>query len=70
MNCPHCGKDNTRVYGGKETAFGSYERYRKCLSCGIKFKTIEIYRAKGEINESFYDSFTAKQAMERRVKND
>lgn len=31
-------------------------------------KKFRIYKV--EINESFYDSFTAKQAMERRAKND
>jgi transcriptional regulator NrdR family protein len=43
MNCPNCGKDNNIVYGGKDIDLGKYKRYSKCLSCGDRFTSIEIY---------------------------
>ena len=43
MKCPFCDGENTFVYGGRESAFGFYERYRKCADCEYKFKTIEKY---------------------------
>lgn len=43
MTCPKCNTDNTRVYGDRETERGNRRRYRKCLTCGHRFKTIEYY---------------------------
>lgn len=40
MKCPKCRIDNTGVYGGKALKH-AFMRYRRCLACGYKFKTIE-----------------------------
>ena len=41
MHCVKCGHNKTRVYAG-ETRNGISIRYRKCVSCGTKFKTKEV----------------------------
>lgn len=40
MKCPKCRIDQTEVYGGQAIKH-TYMRYRRCLACGYKFKTIE-----------------------------
>ena len=43
MNCPKCKKSNDRVYGTEKAKNSRFTRirYRKCLSCGYRFKTVE-----------------------------
>ena len=43
MNCPKCGKNNIMVYGGRTTDQGNYKRFRKCIDCDHKFRTIEYF---------------------------
>ena len=44
MKCPCCGENNTSVTSHGKTMKYSYIRYRKCNSCGHKFKTVEYYQ--------------------------
>lgn len=41
--CPVCGNDSI-VYSTRELDDGTVVRRRKCISCGTKFETIEIFR--------------------------
>ena len=43
MKCPKCQDNNDRVYGTEIARNTRYQRirYRRCLSCGFKFKTVE-----------------------------
>lgn len=43
MICPKCNSGRTGVYGGHDTEYGNYQRYRKCLDCGYKFRSLEYY---------------------------
>lgn len=38
MKCPECGYEKTKVYGAYRG-----DRYRKCLKCGNRFKTVEFW---------------------------
>lgn len=40
--CPFCGSD-TKVYDSREDMFGGVIRKRVCVSCGITYKTKEIF---------------------------
>ncbi len=40
LQCPKCKKENTKVYSVRQKE-DRITRYRKCLDCGHKFKTIE-----------------------------
>jgi transcriptional repressor NrdR len=41
MKCPYCNFEKTQVYYPKYLEDGSIKRFRKCLSCGKKFQSIE-----------------------------
>ena len=41
--CPLCGADSI-VYSTRELDDGTVVRRRKCIFCGAKFETIEIFR--------------------------
>ena len=41
--CPRCGADSA-VYSTRELEDGIVVRRRKCVECGTKFETIEIFR--------------------------
>ena len=41
--CPTCGGDTT-VYSTKEMEDGIVVRRRKCVQCGTKFQTVEIFQ--------------------------
>ena len=43
MKCPKCQRNNDRVYGTENAKNTRYQRirYRKCLSCGYRYKTVE-----------------------------
>lgn len=45
MKCPICHKNNTTVVGGKYDKY-PVKRYRRCLSCGVNFQTVEYYTDK------------------------
>lgn len=49
MKCPFCDADNERV---KDTRLqnGECRRVRECLSCGKRFRTIEIYDPEIELD--------------------
>lgn len=40
MKCPKCQRNNDKVYRGYDKDY-SHIRYRKCLSCGYRFKSVE-----------------------------
>jgi transcriptional regulator NrdR family protein len=47
MNCPECGAGkvktlDTRSYVDSEEGFYYTERRRECISCGNKYKTLEV----------------------------
>lgn len=48
MKCPKCMKNTTEVYGGRNADSGSYMRYRRCVTCGLHFKTYEFYKPRKE----------------------
>lgn len=37
--CPNCGRNRARVTGQSRTGM---VRYHRCLSCGTRFKSVEI----------------------------
>jgi len=41
MHCIKCGHTKTRVYSS-DVIDGKSIRFRKCVSCGTKFKTEEV----------------------------
>lgn len=41
MNCPYCGKENTRVIDSRPTDDSSIRRRRQCDECGKRFTTYE-----------------------------
>ena len=41
IECPHCGKDKSKVLSTYRTDKGHYERLRKCHECGKQFTTRE-----------------------------
>lgn len=41
--CPRCGADSP-VYSTRELSDGIVVRRRKCVECGTKFETIEVFR--------------------------
>lgn len=57
MKCPYCKSDNNRVYAhagkGENSKWNELaqiygtesvtRRYRKCLACGKRFSTVEVY---------------------------
>lgn len=46
MNCPNCNTDNNRVTGVPRSVNKrsiDFRRYRKCLTCGKYFKTVEYW---------------------------
>lgn len=45
MKCKHCG-GKTHVYGARQVSDSRTLRYRICLECGYKFRTIEELREK------------------------
>ena len=42
MKCPYCNSENNYVTDTR-TKNGEYKRRRKCLCCGKRFNTIEVY---------------------------
>lgn len=48
MKCPNCESLKVEVYGGHNANSGSYMRYRRCLTCKLRFKTYERYRPRKE----------------------
>lgn len=44
MKCPNCQNDNNKVVNTVRLKTGNVRRYRRCLSCGNKFVTIETIR--------------------------
>lgn len=42
MICPKCGSNIVRVYGVRSEG-NTVRRNRKCVSCGFRFNTKEIY---------------------------
>jgi transcriptional regulator NrdR family protein len=42
MLCPKC-KRATTIYNSRPKENGTTKRYRECLHCGFRFKTIETY---------------------------
>ena len=43
--CPKCNRGTT-VYGSRPKPNGTTRRYRECLYCGYRFKTVESYNFK------------------------
>lgn len=43
MECPYCKRQKTKVIDSRETADEKVRRRRKCLDCGKKFTTYEVY---------------------------
>lgn len=46
MKCPYCHNDKSEVVATSppwNKSHDSYKRYRRCLSCGAAFTTIERY---------------------------
>ena len=43
--CPKCN-GGTTVYDSRPKKDGTTKRYRECLNCGFRFKTVEIAEAK------------------------
>ena len=41
IECPHCGKEQSKVLSTYRTDKGHYERLRKCHDCGKQFTTRE-----------------------------
>ena len=60
MKCPRCGLLNTSVYSGKDIVYKSgtvvYKRYRRCGSCGYKFRTIERMYTEEQVHAHRYAS--------------
>ena len=48
--CPKCNGATT-VYDSRPKENGTTKRYRECLHCGHRFKTIEIVRKEDRENE-------------------
>lgn len=47
MECPACDANNDAVVGKYRPAKGNtVRRYRKCLSCGWKFTTVERWNGR------------------------
>ena len=44
MNCPKCESKETRVYTTEKREDATW-RFKKCLDCGKRFKTIEVLGA-------------------------
>ena len=62
MNCPYCGKDNTRVIDSRPADDGdSIRRRRECDGCGRRFttyekvETIPVIVIKKDNNRETYD---------------
>ena len=49
--CPKCNGATT-IYNSRPQENGTTKRYRECLHCGHRFKTIEIVRKEDRENES------------------
>ena len=45
MNCPSCGKPDSKVIDSRPSDKSSIRRRRECLSCGKRFTTYEIIEA-------------------------
>lgn len=45
MNCPTCGKSDSKVIDSRPSDKSSIRRRRECLSCGKRFTTYEIIEA-------------------------
>lgn len=45
MNCPSCGKPESKVIDSRPSDKSSIRRRRECLSCGKRFTTYEIIEA-------------------------
>lgn len=43
MKCWNCGKDNTTVIDSRPLKIGYRRRRYKCLECGTRFTTLEVY---------------------------
>ena len=43
MKCLHCGSDNTTVIDSRPLKIGYRRRRYKCLDCGTRFTTMEVY---------------------------
>lgn len=43
MKCPKCDQLQTKLIDGARNRNGKQYRRRKCLKCGYKFNTIEVY---------------------------
>ena len=48
--CPKCNGATT-IYNSRPKENGTTKRYRECLHCGYRFKTIEIVRKEDRENE-------------------
>lgn len=44
MKCPFCHEDKNKVTGRGEVTQYSHTRYRRCLNCGKRFKTVEYFQ--------------------------
>lgn len=51
MKCPYCKSNNSFVVGGKKVDNGDYRRYRYCMNCGRRFKSLEVYVSDDEIRK-------------------
>lgn len=40
--CPECGYDKSKVYDVRDQIDGVVLRRRRCLSCGCKWRTVEV----------------------------
>lgn len=45
MNCPSCGRPDSKVIDSRPSDKSSIRRRRECLSCGKRFTTYEIIEA-------------------------
>ena len=41
MKCPSCESDNTEITGTRDFYESVILRYRRCLDCGVSFKTVQ-----------------------------
>ena len=48
MKCPNCGEDDNRCVDTRTYPNNRIWRRRKCLSCGKRFTTYEVYVPDGE----------------------
>lgn len=68
MNCFKCNAPFTTVSSTDPTAGDKVGRWRKCVECGARFDTVEIYATEYRILWNRAQNFTSIVSPESRAK--